>query len=418
MSAEGVATALVLTVQARTGHAATAGYLQTAMTLPYVISGPVIGNALDRLPRPRRLAVPLALAYAAATGLLLAMAGGSPLVLALSVAAVIGCTEPIVVALTGLLPRFVPADRLSRAYGLEASSYNVAAIVGPGLAAGVASFAGGMYAGTAVVACAVVGLFVLPLLPFAGPDAEPAPSAEPASPAQEPAPAARSAVAAEAGRVAETGKGALAERDIGEVTEDTRAGLGDVILGGLLVLARGRVLRAVTVATTLAWLGFGGVVVTAVLLAQHVGAPASAGGRLLVAMAVGSLLGSLASSRWLTPRHAEPVLVGGLVAFGAALASLAAAPSAGWAMAAFCAAGLAEGPVFAATLMLRQRESPPDRLGQVNTTGGSLKIGASALGAALTAACADAVGPVGIVLAIAGLQFAGAGAGWFLLRPR
>ncbi|MBO2464658.1 MFS transporter [Actinomadura sp. LCR2-06] len=418
VSAEGVATALVLTVQARTGHAATAGYLQTAMTLPYVISGPVIGNALDRLPRPRRLAVPLALAYAAATGLLLAMAGGSPLVLALSVAAVIGCTEPIVVALTGLLPRFVPADRLSRAYGLEASSYNVAAIVGPGLAAGVASFAGGMYAGTAVVACAVVGLFVLPLLPFAGPDAEPAPSAEPASPAQEPAPAARSAVAAEAGRVAETGKGALAERDIGEVTEDTRAGLGDVILGGLLVLARGRVLRAVTVATTLAWLGFGGVVVTAVLLAQHVGAPASAGGRLLVAMAVGSLLGSLASSRWLTPRHAEPVLVGGLVAFGAALASLAAAPSAGWAMAAFCAAGLAEGPVFAATLMLRQRESPPDRLGQVNTTGGSLKIGASALGAALTAACADAVGPVGIVLAIAGLQFAGAGAGWFLLRPR
>ncbi|QKG23591.1 major facilitator superfamily permease [Actinomadura verrucosospora] len=417
VSAEGVATALVLTVQARTGHAATAGYLQTAMTLPYVISGPMIGNALDRLPQPRRLAVPLALAYAAATGLLLTMAGGSPLVLALTVAAVIGCTEPIVVALTGLLPRFVPADRLSRAYGLEASSYNVAAIVGPGLAAGVASFAGGRYAGAAVVACAVAGVCALPLLPFAGPDAEPAPSTrEPAPSAHEPAPA--SAVAAEAGRVAETGKGALAERDIGEVTEDTRSGLGDVILGGLLVLARGRVLRAVTVATTLAWLGFGGVAVTAVLLAQHVGAPASAGGRLLVAMAVGSLLGSLASSRWLTPRHAEPVLVGGLVAFGAALASLAAAPSAGWAMAAFCAAGLAEGPVFAATLMLRQRESPPDRLGQVNTTGGSLKIGASALGAALTAACADAVGPVGIVLAIAGLQFAGAGAGWFLLRPR
>jgi MFS family permease len=431
VSAEGVATALVLTVQARTGHAATAGYLQTAMTLPYVISGPVIGNAVDRLRRPRRAIVPMALGYAAATGLLLAMAGGSPLVAALCVAAVIGCTEPIVVALTSLLPRFVPADRLSRAYGLEASSYNVAAIVGPGLAAGVASLSGGQYAGTAIVASAVLGLCVLPLLPFAGPDAAAASDASapaPAGRAADPDPGAAAAAeagratdtgrAADAGRAAEAGKGAIAERDIGEVTEDARSGLADVIAGGLVVLARGRVLRAVTVATTLAWLGFGGVAVTAVLLAQHVGAPASAGGRLLVAMAVGSLLGSLASSRWLTPRHGEPVLVGGLVAFGAALAAVALAPSAGWAMAAFCAAGLAEGPVFAATLMLRQREAPPDRLGQVNTTGGSLKIGASALGAALTAACADAVGPVGLVLAIAALQFAGAASGWLLLRPR
>ncbi|WP_160573613.1 MFS transporter [Actinomadura physcomitrii] len=415
VSAEGVATALVLTVQARTGHAATAGYLQTAMTLPYVVSGPVIGNALDRLARPRRAVVPMALCYAAATGLLLTMAGASPLSAALCVAAVIGCTEPIVVALTSLLPRFVPADRLSRAYGLEASSYNVAAIVGPGLAAGVASLAGGRYAGAAIVASAVLGLCALPLLPFAGPDAAPGQDASGTAPAGRTAEAGQ---AAEAGRAVEAGKGAIAERDIGEVTEDARSGLAEMIAGGLVVLARGRVLRAVTVATTLAWLGFGGVAVTAVLLAQHVGAPASAGGRLLVAMAVGSLLGSLASSRFLTPRHGEPVLVGGLVAFGAALAAVAAAPSAGWAMAAFCAAGLAEGPVFAATLMLRQREAPPDRLGQVNTTGGSLKIGASALGAALTAACADAVGPVGLVLAIAALQFAGAASGWILLRPR
>ncbi|MGI5324739.1 MFS transporter [Actinomadura nitritigenes] len=424
VSAEGVATALVLAVQARTGHAATAGYLQTAMTLPYVVSGPVIGNALDRMARPRRAVVPLALAYAAATGLLLAMAGGSPLVAALCVAAVIGCTEPIVVALTSLLPRFVPAGRLSRAYGLEASSYNVAAIVGPGLAAGVASFAGGRYAGAGIVVSAVLGLCVLPLLPFAGPgpaSTEPDPARTgPGRPAESGRPA-EPDEPAETGRVVEAGQGAIAERDLGEVaegTEDARSGLGDVIVGGLLVLARGRVLRALTVATTLAWLGFGGVAVTAVLLAGHIGAAPSAGGRLLVAMAVGSLLGSLASSRWLTPRHAEPVLVGGLVAFGAALAALAVVPSVPWAMAAFCAAGLAEGPVFTATLMLRQRESPPDRLGQVNTTGGSLKIGASALGAALTAACADAVGPVGLVLAIASLQFAGAVSGWILLRPR
>ncbi|XRQ09510.1 MFS transporter [Actinomadura welshii] len=378
VSAEGVATALVLTVQARTGNAATAGYLQTALTLPYVLSGPVIGHALDRVGRPRRVAVALAAGYAVATAVLLAMAGRSPLVLALLVAAVIGCTEPIVVAVTSLLPRFVPPGRLSRAYGLEASSYNLAAIAGPGLAAGLASLAGGQYAGIAIIAAAAAGVLALPLLPFPAPDPD-------------------------AGVVMDGKPGA-------------RGGVLSVVVGGLVVLAEGRVLRALTAATTLAWMGFGGVAVTAVLLAEHIGAAPSAGGQMLVALAIGSLIGSLASSRWLTPKHGEPVMIAGLLAFGTSLAALAVAPSLPWATAAFVAAGISEGPVFAATLMLRQRESPPDRLGQVNTTGGSLKIGASAVGAALTAASASLVGPVGLVLAISAFQFAGAAVGLVLLR--
>jgi MFS family permease len=407
VSAEGVATALVLTVQARTGHAATAGYLQTAMTLPYVLSGPIIGNALDRVGRPRSVAVALAACYAVATASLLLMAGSSPLFLALCVAAVIGCTEPIVVALTSLLPRFVPAGRLSRAYGLEASSYNLAGIAGPGLAAGLAAVAGGEYAGTAVVAVGVVGLLTLPLLPFPGPDVT-----------QDRGPRPVRAVGVTAADTGGTAEMASSARAAPEAEARGGGGWVSVITGGLVVLAEVRVLRALTVATTLAWTGFGGVAVTAVLLAEHIGAAPSAGGRLLVALAVGSLIGSLASSRWLTPKHAEPVMVAGLVAFGAALAALAVAPSLPWATVAFVAAGIAEGPVFAATLMLRQRESPPDRLGQVNTTAGSLKIGASAVGAALTAATAEAIGPIGLVLGIAAFQFVGAAAGFVLLRRR
>ncbi|WP_165495080.1 MFS transporter [Actinomadura roseirufa] len=372
VSAEGVATALILTVQARTGHAATAGYLQTAMTLPYVLSGPVIGLALDRAARPRRIAVALAACYAAATALLLIVAGRVPAAVALPVAAAVGCTEPVVVALTSLLPRFVPAGRLARAYGLEASSYNLAAIAGPGLAAVVAGAAGGRYAGVAIVCSALVGLLALPLLPFPG------------TPEEE--------------------------------DEPDGPGWRQAVAGGLVVLAEGRVLRAVTAATTLAWTGFGGVAVSAVLLAGHLGAQPSTGGRLLAAMAAGMLLGSLAASRWLTPRHAQAVLFGGLAAFGASLAALAAVPSVPWAVAAFAAAGAFEGPVFAATLMIRQRESPPGRLGQVNTTAGSLKIGASAVGAALTAASADAAGPVGLFLAIGTFQVAGAALGLAMLR--
>ncbi|MEW2356018.1 MFS transporter [Spirillospora sp. NPDC029432] len=371
ISAEGAATALVLTVQARTGRAADAGFLQTALTLPYVLSGPVIGHLLDRAARPRVPALLLAAGYAVATVVLFLVAGRSPLILALMVAAVVGCTEPIVVALTSMLPRFVPAERLTRAYGLEASSYSVAAIAGPGLAAAIAAYAGGSLSGAAIVAAAGAGAVVLALLRLPGPGNEP-----------------------------------------------ERTGLRDVVVGGLHVLAANRVLRALTVATTFGWLGFGGVAVTAVLFAEHIGADASAGGRLLVAFAVGSLIGSLASSRWLKARFAERVVFGGLVAFGGSVALVCLAPSLPWALACFLLVGIVEGPVFTATLMLRQRESPPDRLGQVNTTGGSLKIGGSAVGAALTGVFADEIGPVGLLLAIAACQLIGALAGLLTLFSR
>ncbi|MFI0260664.1 MFS transporter [Streptomyces sp. NPDC017056] len=372
VSAEGAATALVLTVEARTGDAASAGFVQTAMTLPYVLSGPVIGHTLDRTSRPRRLAVALAGAYALATALLMVSVGRSPLALVLMAAVVVGCVEPVVTALTGLLPRFVPVERLPRAYGLEASSYNVAAIAGPAMAAMVAALVGGGHTGIVTVAAAVLGLLFLPMLPFPAPEARP---------------------------------------------ERTRPGVGQVVVGGLSVLGANRVLRALTVSTTCAWFGYGGFAVAAVLLSQDIGEGPGAGGQLLACFALGSLAGSLASSRWLAPGRAERAVAAGLVGFGTALAALAMAPSLPWAWTVCVLAGLAEGPLFAATLMLRQRESPPDRLGQVNTTGGSLKIGASAGGAALTGVFAGQLGADGLMLSIAAFQFAGA-ALWLRLRRR
>ncbi|MBA9002311.1 MFS transporter [Thermomonospora cellulosilytica] len=376
VSAEGLGTGLVLVVQARTGQAALAGFLQAGVMLPYVVAGPAVGHALDRTRRPRTFALALAGCYVLAAALLMLVAGRVPLLLALVLAVAVGCTEPIVVALTGLLPRFVPAHRLTGAYGLEAATYNVAAITGPGLAAALAAGPGAGYAGLAVVGSAALGLVLLPFLAV-----PPAPPAGPRPP-------------------------------------EARWPLLEVIAGGLVVLAANRVLRAVTCATTMAFLGMGGVAVTAVLFAEHLGEPAGAGGRLIAAFAAGSLAGSLASARWLSARRAERVLLAGMVAFGLALASITLAPSMPWALAGFALAGVCDGPVFAATLTVRQREAPADRLGQVNTTGGSLKIGSAALGAALTGALAAHLGATGLLLAIACCQLLGALAGALLLIAR
>ena len=376
MSAEGFGTILVILVQARTGRPAVTGFLLAAALLPYVVSGPVLGSALDRARRPRVLAAALAGCYALAIALLLGIAGRAPLPLAVAAALAVGCAEPIVVALSSLLPRIVPETRLARAYGLESASYNLAGIAGPGLAAGLAATVGPSVGATVIVGLAGLGALTMPLLRMPPPDAMPA---------------------AEAGR----------------------GGRLDVVTGGVQVLFENRVLRAITAGTTLGFLGMGGVSVVAVLLAEQLGGSASSGGQLLVAFALGALAGSLASARWMTARLAEWVVLAGLLAFGVALAAACAVPALSWAVVWFALAGLCDGPVLAATLMVRQREAPPGRLGQVNTTGGSLKIGAAAVGAAATGALAGTAGADGLLLAMAGCQLAGATlAAVFLIRAR
>ncbi|MGI8333565.1 MFS transporter [Actinomadura scrupuli] len=407
VSAEGTGTALVLLVQDRTGRAASSGFLLAAVLLPYVVSGPILGNALDRVGRTRLFATLLAGGYACAVALLLVVAGGVPLPLAVLAAAAVGCTEPIVVALTSLLPRIVSRPGLTRAYGLESASYNLAGIAGPGLVAGTAAWAGPQTAAVLVVGAAVLGTLTMSFLSVS-------PSvAEPPSPVEPPAPAAETGYDPPAAQY----KDAQAAR----AGDAPAAGL-NMITGGIVVLFRNPTLRALTVGSSVAFLGMGGVPIVAVLLAGHVGASATAGGQLLAAFALGALGGSLAAARWLSARRAEWVVVTGLIAFGITLAAAATATTLAWCTLCFALAGACDGPAFAATLTLRQREAPAARLGQVNTTGGSMKLGAAALGAALTGALADRAGAVGLLVTMAALQLAGAVSMAFLLslrsRPR
>jgi hypothetical protein len=105
-----------------------------------------------------------------------------------------------------------------------------------------------------------------------------------------------------------------------------------------------------------------------------------------------------------------------MIALGGCLALAAIAPSLPVAVGCFALAGLFDGPMFAALLTVRQREAPPDRLGQVNTTAGSLKLGVAALGAALTTGLADGVGAPGLLLGMGALHLIAAAAGATIVR--
>jgi MFS family permease len=343
--------ALVLVVIARTHDPRLAGLVVAAFTVPALVTGPVIGACLDQLRARRALfAVNQATLAAALVGVVV-LAGHAPGAVLIALGLFAGLTAPVLTGgFSSLVPLVVPPGALRRANALDAASYNVAGLAGPALVAVIAGAAGAGPALSAVAGIAALGL----LLVLAAPMPATAPGRGPEARRAGPAPA-------------------------GQAMLGT---LGTAVADGLALLRDVPMLRSTTIATTLSQLAQGLLPVALPLLAVRLDHPASAGAWLLTALSGGGLAGALASSRLLARRTAPAVLIAATAACGICLAALAAAPGFGPALALAALAGVADGPILAATLAVRQRTVPPDRYAQTAATTASLKTGAYALGAA------------------------------------
>jgi MFS family permease len=340
--------ALVLVVIARTHNPRLAGLVVAAFTIPTLVTGPVIGAYLDRLRAKRLLfAANQATLAATLTGVTV-LAGHVPGIVLTVLGLFAGVTAPVLTGgFSSLVPLVVPPGGLRRANALDAASYNVAGLAGPALVAAIAGAAGASVALSAVAGIAALGLLLVLAAPM---------------------PAAQKQATRPAGRPAPAGEGA----------GSLRAAVAD----GLQLLRDVPVLRSTTVATTFSQLTQGLLPVALPLLAVRLGHPAAAGAWLLTALSAGGLAGALVSARLLARRTAPAVLIASLAACGVLLAALAVAPGFGPALGLAVLAGFADGPVFAATLAVRQATVPPDRYAQTAATAASLKTGAFALGAA------------------------------------
>lgn len=373
---EGSRVALVLLALARTSSAAFGGALIAALMIPHVVAAPAMGAFADRVRRRRPLYAGAIAGYGSALAACGVLTGRVPAWLVLAIAAAGGCCAPLITGgLTGLLRDLVPATMRDRAYSLDAMSYNAAGICGP-VAAGLLVTAFGPGPATlAVAASAVVGGLVLCTLPIAaretgpeaGPDANNAPS----------------------------------------------------MVGGVVVMWRDPVLRAVTVATSFGMLGEGALPLVAALIAvdYHAG---YAAGALLSAAAAGALVGALAYAR--RPAGADRaarVVMLGLVASGLPLLLVPLAGNVGLSLALFAVSGFFVGPQLSALFASRDQRAPAEFHTQVFTLGAGLKITAAALGAALAGAVASrGIGAESLVLAVAGLHIIAGGIGALLLRGR
>src|SRR4051794_38871136 len=126
---------VVLLVLERTGSAGLAGATVAAVTLPSIVSGPLLGAWLDLTGRWRHVMVLDQLLAASSLGGIVVLTGNAPDWTVPLVALVAGSTWPLSFGgFTSLIPVIVPDRLLAQANALEATSFNFAVIGGPALA--------------------------------------------------------------------------------------------------------------------------------------------------------------------------------------------------------------------------------------------------------------------------------------------
>ncbi|MEU9148359.1 MFS transporter [Streptomyces sp. NPDC048349] len=359
-ASEGMGMAVVLLALERTGSASYGAFVLTAWLAPHVLAAPLAGAAAGRTRRPRLFHLATLAGFTAAVAALAVLLGRAPLPLVLAVAVLGGSCGPMVTGglsslVTGLVP---PGAGRDRAYGWDASTYNAAAVTAPAAVSLVTALGSAAPAMAVLAVSCALAAALAATLPYGNPRA-------------------------------------------GGPQDGPRAGLG----AGLAALWRVRELRAVTAATTLAFVGIGSLTTTSVLLATGLGSP-GAGGVLMTAFAVGALVGSLTLGR-MTAVEPGRLVRWALAGTGAVLAAAAFAPSVAVTAALFAAAGVCDGPLLTATLRIRSEHAPDAVRTQVFTLGAGLKVTAASAGAALVGLAAEA--PAWMLLTgIAGLQLAAA----------
>jgi len=364
---------VVLLVLERTDSAALAGATVAAVTLPSLVTGPLLGAWLDLTGRRRMLMVIDQLAISASLLGILALAGNAPAALLPCAALVAGLTYPLSFGgFTSFIPVLVPDELLTPANAVEASSFNLALIIGPALAGTLSAV---FSPEASLVVEIVLSLAALALIL------------------------------------------AIPGLDRGGRERGDGSSLLSIAREGLVRIVAVPQLRGITVAGALGLAGLGLLTVAfPFFCVEHLDAERSAAGYLWAAFAFGSMVGALFLVRLQHRFPSESIVVVAIAIFGGLMLLWPIQDSLPLMLAVVALAGVADGPGLAATFATRQRFVPPELHAQVFTTAAGIKVGAFSSGAALAGPVVLAAGSAGALLIAAAVQFLAAGLGWLLMR--
>ena len=333
-------TAGVLLVLERTGSAPLAGITAAAAVVPSALTGPVLGAWLDVARRRRVLIVVDQLLSVVGLIGIVALAGHAPNWTVPAVTVAYSLTRPFSMgSFFSSLAEIAGPELLDHASAIEATSLNLAVIIGPALAGALAGIIG---AAATVELQAGLTLLVAGLV------------------AVNPAFEARA--------------------------EERPPTVSNALRIGLRALSRERVLRATSVSSSLAAFGWGLMLVGFPLYAvQMLHSPAHTSGYLWAAVAGGSILGTFVL-------HGPPGLRRVGLSYGILGLSALLWPLAGTLVVGIMLIGLTgflEGPAYSGTIALRQRHTPPAGRAQVMTTVASVSALTLSAGAAIGGAIHD-----------------------------
>jgi MFS family permease len=364
---------VVLLVLDRTDSAELAGLAVAAITLPSLLTGPLLGAWLDLTGRRRRLMVADQLLITSMLVALVAAVGNAPDWVVPLIVLAAGLTYPLSFGgFTSLIPTIVPDELLTPANALETTSFNTALVVGPALAGTLAAAFGPASALLVEAGLALLALVLIVRIPGL-------------------------------------------DRGAGRADPD-RTLLGVAAAGIRQIVAVPR-LRGITAAAALGLGGLGLLTVAFPLFAvEHLGAERSDAGYMWAAFAVGSTAGALSLVRIQRRVPPERIVVAGYLIFGTLMLLWPLAGSLPVLLALVALAACADGPALAAQFAVRQQVVPPALYGQVFTTAAGLKVGSFALGAGLAGPVATGLGSAEALLLAAGAQLAAAGLGLILMR--
>jgi MFS family permease len=327
-------TAGVLLVLERTGSAPLAGLTAAAAALPGAVTAPVLGAWLDVAHRRRRLIALDQLLSVTGLVAILALAGHAPNWTVPVAAVVYSITRPLSLgAFFSAIAELVGPQLLDAASAVEATSLNLAFVVGPALAGVLAGATSPATAVRAQIGLTLVATVLIVL--------------NPAFEARAP---------------------------------ERATGLRDAVRTGVGALMRSRILRTTGLASILAAFGWGLMAVGfPVYAARDLHAGVHAGGYLWAAMAFGSTVGTFVLRR--DPSSRRIAASYGVLGCSALLWPLARSLAPGIAL--IMLTGMLEGPAYSGTIALRQRHAPAAVRAQLMTSLVGFSIVASSAGAAI-----------------------------------
>ena len=358
---------VVLLVLDRTGNEALAGAVVAAVTLPSLVTGPLLGAWLDLTGRRRTLMVVDQLTMASVLLALVILVGHAPAWAVLLAVLPAGTTYPLSFGgFTSMIPSLVPGELLPPANALETTSFNSALVVGPALAGTLSATVAPAAPLVVEAALALAALALIVRIP-----------------------------------------GLDQPRDRAEGRT-----LWSIAADGLRQIVSVPQLRGVTAAAGLGLAGLGLLTVAFPLFAvDHLAVARSASGYMWAAFAVGSTIGALSLVRIQRRFPAERIVLAGYGLFGLLMLTWPLAGSLPVFLALVALAALVDGPALAAQFAVRQQYVPPSLYGQVFTTAVGLKVGCLALGAAASGALATTIGSAETLVVAASMQVLAAGVG-------